>query len=467
MGDDRFKQGEYPMNLNLKVMAAQVTNQRLHLNSVLTHFLFDNLDQARIEKFSGMKHASEIKSALNLFYEFKLADTLMVLSKIPDDWDPQASRALAFLRLRFPIEKYSADGGWNYLANPNLEEQTALFRGLETTFNTIFGWEIPAHNPFDMTPTYLVSDPHYEKKKDHLLSGLHEFKRFLGKISKSIVSEFTYEFYAYLQLCILRGNIADDVSGKPESSSNKEKFFIDDRKEYFQYIAKSQTQDIAMVLDNNGIETFLMLFEAYLLINRGKKVTIFSKQDPTIFSDTTYLDLLFSIKLFEQAFAIFKIPAFSKFKTLSEHIEDGNLMLKQLPCRFDYRGEIIEDHKVVHADFRFFEKYDLVVLEGEFNYGLYFRNQLRKEGVLMNHNKSIPFVKLNPFSKTSLMFRKANKNPREIKIVNGQLQVSQNFPTAGEFIFHFIPSRRVHMPRKIYALNNANPPRVKPEIIEF
>jgi hypothetical protein len=141
--------------------------------------------------------------------------------------------------------------------------------------------------------------------------------------------------------------------------------------------------------------------------------------------------------------------------------------LKQLPCRFDYRGEIIENHKVVHADFRFLEKYDLVVLEGEFNYGLYFRSQLRNEGVHMDHNKSIPFVKLNPFTKTALMFRKANKNPREVKIVSRQLQVSQNSPTEGEFIFHFIPSKRSLLPQKIYAANNANPPRVKAELIEF
>jgi hypothetical protein len=400
--------------------------------------LFSELDKLRNEKVSNMQHHAQIKKALNLFYNYKLADTLALLQQLRYPAHTKEALVLEGLRKNFSTSQYSAENGWNSSAAP-LEEQITLFRALESTFNVIFGWEVPAHNPFALIPQYIVADPHYEKKKEHLLKGTQAFKVFLSKMPRQLDISIADRWYAYLQLSILRGNIIDDLSCRPEQDSGSEKFMIDDRNQYLELIRNSRNRRIAIIPDNNGIETLLILFETWLLLNSGKKVTIFTKQEPTIISDTTYSDLLLSINIFEKVIAM-QYPNHS-FMSLQKHLEDENLFLRQLPYRYEYRGEAHENGRVVSTDFRFLQKYDTAIFQGELNYGIFVREQLRRLKIMVDHTQWIGLQKLNPFNFTTVVLRKANKNPRETNVIEGWVTAGQVQPTQGEFVFQLLEPR--------------------------
>ncbi len=214
---------------------------------------------------------------------------------------------------------------------------------------------------------------------------------------------------------------------------------VDDRKQYVEMIANPHNRKFAMIPDNNGIETLLMLYETWILLNSGKKVTIFTKQEPTIISDTTYSDLLFSINIFEKVISIHSPQ--TKFSTLQKHLEDGNLRLKQLPYRYEYRGEVHENGRVVSVDFRFLQAFDTAVLQGELNYGVFMREQLRRLYVSVDHTQWIGLQRLNPFNFTTVVLRKANKNPRETSVIDGWVNAGQTQPTHGEFVFQLLEPR--------------------------
>jgi len=66
------------------------------------------------------------------------------------------------------------------------------------------------------------------------------------------------------------------------------------------YYKKLQNaKDICILTDNIGNETFSVLLEGYIMLKMGKNVTIYSKQNPTLFSDTTLSDLKYSIMVFD------------------------------------------------------------------------------------------------------------------------------------------------------------------------
>lgn len=400
-----------------------------------------------------------IASALQALYEYRLADALEVLARGREQLK-ENSEALERLLFDFPPGQYSATKGWN-ASHVDLEEQTALFRGIEHVLNQLAGWP-DRKEAFDfegdeeMPPVlFWEGDPHASQKRQLFQAGSVYLETILetlfprGMIASPAGWSRTLE--ALLPF-ILNSNRVDDLSRAPKVQRIDVNYLTDHRARFRALLDSEGSKNVAILLDNLGGETFGLLLAAWIMIRMGKTVTIYAKREPMLLSDTTGSDLQYSVLKFDQ---LMRIKFGDRLGSgLSDDIKSGKLHLKKFPWDYLYHGAQADGHKIVSVDFDFLSAFDAAVIMGELQYGDFMRGLLRRvhgtSAEALGQNNAF----LNPFSKTALVFLKANKNAREINVGIEAPGYSPGSPTHGEFVvqvlFPFSDVNRSETRKRVY-----------------
>ncbi|MBN1822679.1 MAG: tRNA-dihydrouridine synthase, partial [Endomicrobiales bacterium] len=260
-------------------------------------------------------------------------------------------------QLKIITEKYKLNENgfdrrtWNSSTGPPLEEQTALHIALDRLGNIFFDWDravketqidmsrikkagdieedyltfiygsqrrharSPVVDPSKPSKRYSIYESdsdgrfyHYDqdrrRKYELLKNGLNEFGEFMGGIDPRLMeSADLWGNIAHTMNRIARGNIESDLS-RGAGVQPKDTVVVDDRKELIDLMkAKmkeggSKTPEVIVAMDNAGAEAFYVLWQVYLLLNLGFKVTLLGKSQPMLQSDATYLDIQLMIPYF-------------------------------------------------------------------------------------------------------------------------------------------------------------------------
>jgi putative hydrolase of the HAD superfamily len=378
------------------------------------------------------------------FYAYRLADALASLAALKTA-DAAKDAAISALVKDFPLDVYSNARGWNR-SNVNVEEQTALFRGIEHTLSVLTDWpeykKLAPHAAGELTDNataYLAGDPHREKKTALFEDGLEKFEAELKDILRGEApSEAGFRgALERTQEAMLRSNRSDDLSRSPETTGGTVMYLVDDRAKLLNEIESPSNDNICILTDNAGSETFLVLLEAWLLLREGRRVTIYAKQEPTLFGDATIADLDYQSLVFDKLMRERFGSGYSR--TLAGHIRSGMLKLDELPLPYLYSGREEDGHKVVTINFGFLDNYDAAIINGELLYGDFVRAALRFKYDTAAMHSLPPAAGLNPLRRATVALMKTNKNRREIVVGATYQGYVPGSPTAGESVVQVLP----------------------------
>jgi predicted house-cleaning NTP pyrophosphatase (Maf/HAM1 superfamily)/tRNA-dihydrouridine synthase/2'-5' RNA ligase len=377
---------------------------------------------------------------LGALYEYRLADALEILARGRAQLEGNDRKVVEQLVVDFPPAQYSAENGWN-TSRVDLEEQTALFRGIEHALNQLSGWpeRQTSVDPVKTTEIsrslVLAADPHAFRKQEIFKNGVDYLERIFTELFPGRAIEASSGWsdkLAALLPFILQSNRMDDLSRAPENRSFAQNYLKDDRNAFRGVMDSADKKSIAILLDNLGGETFGLLLAAWIMVRMGKTVTVYAKKEPTILSDTTLPDLERSLSAFDQSMRTRFGDRFGS--GLKGDMKDGKLLLRESPGDYLYRGEKAEGHKIVSVDFNFLAAFDAAVIMGELQYGDFMRGQLRRiYGTIADARKRNAAL-LNPFPNTTLVFLKTNKNAREVNVGVEATAHNPAAPTRGEFV---------------------------------
>jgi len=419
-------------------------------NRDIAEVAFEKVRTSVVSGWAGLGERSTsakdplIASALGALLEYRLANALEVLARGRMQLTSNAE-IVDKLVADFPLSQYSEANGWN-TSHVDLEEQTALFRGIEHALTQLSHWSSLTY-PLDQEttaeipiPLFWAGDPHYAHKEKLFLKGIGSLEKMLELLfpgrTVGAQPEWSQKFADLLPV-IVNGNRVDDLSRAPEVQSLGHDYLIDHRDAFRRLMDSGDKEHIAIFLDNVGGETFGLILAAWIMIRMGKTVTIYGKQEPMLVSDTTLPDLQYSVLVFDLVMRAWFGDRFGL--GLRDSLRDGKLQLRASPRDYLYHGEKVDGRKSIGTDFDPLGGYDVAVIEGEFQYGDFMREQLRKVyGSIPEAPKQDPVV-LNPFPKTALVFLKANKNSRELTVAVEAGGYKSGDPTRGEFVVQVLP----------------------------
>ncbi len=386
------------------------------------------------------KIPAEILRTREALYQSRLADALGFLLQVKGTTETERT-ALQTIQTQFPVSVYSPEKGWNGAGVP-LEEQTALFRAIEHVLNVFWGWQERSRVRGDLhEPLFWKADPHAASKQKMVKEGIEFLEGILREVFPSRTagsSETARSRLSDVLLHLMNRNRWDDTIRSPQVANPGMVFLKDDRAGFLNDEQLARDETVAIVLDNNGGETFAALLAAWVLVRMGKKVTLFGKREPMLVGDTTLPDLDYSVRIFDEILkSWFRDPS---VRGLEEALAEGMIDLRARSTDYLYEGAEVEASKAVTQSLDEIRDFDSALILGELQYGDFMREQLRRVvGTTEKaHLSSVDL--LNPFSKTRLLFLKAVKNPRETvvdvpdyhpgELTRGQLMAQALFPSS-------------------------------------